>query len=166
MAKIDVAVIMGSDSDLSVMNEAAGILKKFGVSHDVRILSAHRSPEDTALFARNARKNGVKIIIAGAGGAAHLAGVVASHTTIPVIGVPMDTKAFKGADSFLSTLQMPGGIPVATMSVGAAGAKNAGILAVEILSLSDNALQKKLEDHKNELKEGVRRKNKELNSKS
>jgi phosphoribosylaminoimidazole carboxylase PurE protein len=125
-------------------------------------LSAHRSPEDTAAFARSARGNGLKLIIAGAGGAAHLAGVVASLTTLPVIGVPMETKELKGIDSLFSTVQMPSGIPVATVAIGKAGARNAGVLAVQILGLSDKKLQKKLDNLKKSLVEGVRKKNRLL----
>ncbi|MCX5686586.1 MAG: 5-(carboxyamino)imidazole ribonucleotide mutase, partial [Candidatus Omnitrophica bacterium] len=123
------------------------------------ILSAHRSPEDVARFARCARSKGVKVIIAGAGGAAHLAGVVASHTTLPVIGVPMQTPELKGIDSLFSTVQMPSGVPVAAMSIGKTGAKNAAILACEILSLEDKAIEKKLAAFKKELAEAVRKKN-------
>lgn len=156
-----VGVIMGSDSDLPVMNEALLTLKKFGISYDVKILSAHRCPDKTATFAKTAKKNGMKVIIAGAGGAAHLAGVVASHTILPVIGVPMESK-LDGLDSLLSTVQMPAGIPVATVAVGKAGATNAAILAAEILGLSNKAIEKKLSDHKKELVKKVEKKNKSL----
>jgi phosphoribosylaminoimidazole carboxylase PurE protein len=154
-----VAIMMGSDSDLPTMNEAVNILKTHGVEHEVKILSAHRSPDDTAKFAKSARARGIKVIIAGAGGAAHLAGVVASHTTLPVIGVPMETKELKGIDSLLSTVQMPSGVPVATLAIGKTGAKNAAILAIEILSLSDKRLEKGLDAFKKELVESVRKKN-------
>ncbi|MDP3804630.1 MAG: 5-(carboxyamino)imidazole ribonucleotide mutase [Candidatus Omnitrophota bacterium] len=157
--KRKVAVIMGSDSDLPVMSEATKILESYKIPFEVKILSAHRSPDDTARFSKNARSKGVKIIIAGAGGAAHLAGVLASHTTLPVIGVPMETKELKGIDSLLSTVQMPSGVPVATMAIGKAGAKNAAILALEILSLGDKAIEKKLAAFKKELVEAIRRKN-------
>ena len=160
--KPQVSVIMGSDSDLGVMNEAAKLLKEFGISHEVRILSAHRSPKMTADFAKGAQKRGIKIIIAGAGAAAHLAGVVASHTTLPVIGVPMDTRALKGIDSLLSTVQMPSGIPVATVAIGTAGAKNAGILAAQILAITDFKLKRKLKVHKKKLADSVKEKNKRL----
>lgn len=155
-----VAVIMGSDSDLPVMGEATKILKDYNILFEVKILSAHRSPDDVMRFSKSARSKGIKIIIAGAGGAAHLAGVVASHTTLPVIGVPMETKELKGIDSLFSTVQMPSGVPVATMSIGRAGAKNAAILACEILSLEDKAIEKKLAAFKKELAEAVRKKNK------
>lgn len=154
-----VAIIMGSDSDLSVMSEAARMLDENGISNELKILSAHRCPEDTAKFARSARSKGYKVIIAGAGGAAHLAGVVASLTTIPVIGVPMETKELKGIDSLFSIVQMPSGIPVAAVTIGKTGAKNAAILATQILSLGDKRLEKKLDSFKRSLVEGVRKKN-------
>lgn len=160
--KAQVVVMMGSDSDLSVMKETMHLLKEFHIPYEAKILSAHRSPDMTAAFAKSAEKKGIKIIIAGAGGAAHLAGVVASHTTLPVIGVPMDTKALKGIDSLLSTVQMPSGIPVATVAIGTAGAKNAAILAAEILALESAALRKKLKAHKRKLVISVKRKNKKL----
>jgi phosphoribosylaminoimidazole carboxylase PurE protein len=157
-----VAIIMGSDSDLPVMSEAAKVLDENRVPYRVKILSAHRSPEDTAKFARGARRNGFKIIIAGAGGAAHLAGVAASLTTLPVIGVPMETKELKGIDSLFSTVQMPSGIPVAAVTIGKTGAKNAAILALEILSLSDKRIEKNLDALKRSLVDGVRKKNSSL----
>ncbi len=157
-----VSVIMGSDSDLPVMKGAIDILKRFGISHEVKILSAHRSPKEVSLFAGSAGPRGRKVIIAGAGGAAHLAGVIASLTTIPVIGVPMETKYLKGIDSLFSTVQMPSGIPVATMAIGSSGAKNAGILACQILALNDRKLTKKVELHKRKLALEVRRKNRKL----
>lgn len=157
-----VSIIMGSDSDLPVMMEAKKILDEYAVPGDVRILSAHRSPDDAARFAKSARKKGLKVIIAGAGAAAHLAGVVASHTTLPVIGVPMDTKELKGVDSLFSTVQMPAGIPVATVAIGRSGAKNAAILALEILGVTDKRIEKKLAAHKAAMAEGVRQKNKAL----
>jgi len=159
-----VAVIMGSDSDLSTMNEAVKVLSECGVACNVRILSAHRSPDDTAKFAKSARSNGFSVIIAGAGGAAHLAGVIASHTTLPVIGVPMETKELKGIDSFLSTIQMPSGVPVATVAIGKTGAKNAGILALQILGVIDRKIAKKLESLKRSLVESVRNKNRSCKS--
>jgi 5-(carboxyamino)imidazole ribonucleotide mutase len=159
MKKPLVAVIMGSDSDMPVMCEAMKVFDEHRVPYEVKVLSAHRSPEDTAKFARSARSKGFKVIIAGAGGAAHLAGVVASLTTLPVIGVPMETKELKGIDSLFSIVQMPSGIPVATVTIGKAGAKNAGILAVQILSLGDKRLEKDLDSFKKALVEGVRAKN-------
>jgi phosphoribosylaminoimidazole carboxylase PurE protein len=159
-----VAVIMGSDSDLPTMNEATKILAEYGIDYEVKILSAHRSPDDAAKFSRNARSNGFSVIIAGAGGAAHLAGVVAGHTTLPVIGVPMETKELKGIDSLLSTVQMPSGVPVATVAIGKTGAKNAGILALQILGITDKAVAKKLENLKRSLVESVRNKNRSCKS--
>ena len=159
-----VAIIMGSDSDLPTMNEAVKVLTEYGVGIEVRILSAHRSPDDTAKFSRNARSNGFSVIIAGAGGAAHLAGVVASHTTLPVIGVPMETKELKGIDSLLSTIQMPSGVPVATVAIGKTGAKNAGILALQILGVADKSMAKKLENLKRSLVENVRNKDRSRKS--
>lgn len=159
-----VAIIMGSDSDLPVMSEAAKALDTHKIPYEVKILSAHRCPEETAKFAKTARAQGYKIIIAGAGGAAHLAGVVASLTTLPVIGVPMDTKELKGIDSLFSIVQMPSGIPVATVSIGKTGAKNAAILAVQILSLGEKRLEKELDAFKKTLVEAVRKKNAGLKS--
>lgn len=164
--KSEVAIIMGSDSDLQVMSQAAGVLDEYGVGYDMKVLSAHRSPEDAARFAKKARARGIKVIIAGAGGAAHLAGTAASLTTLPVIGVPMETKELKGIDSLFSTVQMPSGIPVATVTIGRTGAKNAGILALEILSLGNKRLEKRLDALKKELTDGVRRKNASLKSRS
>jgi len=163
--KPTVSVIMGSDSDLPVMKGAIDVLDKFGIPHEVKVLSAHRSPKEVKNFAENARRNSIEVIIAGAGGAAHLAGVIASLTTLPVIGVPMETKHLKGIDSLFSTVQMPSGIPVATMAIGSAGAKNAGILAAQILALNNKALEKKLDMHKKELISEIKRKNKSLNKK-
>ena len=164
LRRAKVAIIMGSDSDLPTMSEAQKVLEDYGVDCEVKILSAHRSPDDTAKFARNARAKGFSIIIAGAGGAAHLAGVVASHTTLPVIGVPMETKELKGIDSLLSTIQMPSGVPVATVAIGKTGAKNAGILALQILGVTDGTIAKKLEKLKRALVESVRNKDRSLKS--
>ena len=150
--------MMGSDSDLLTMDEAVKVLTEYGVGCEVRILSAHRSPDDTAKFAKSARERGLSVIIAGAGGAAHLAGVVASHTTLPVIGVPMETKELKGIDSLLSTVQMPSGVPVATVAIGKTGAKNAAILALQILGVADKDVAKKLDNLKRSLVESVRNK--------
>ncbi len=157
-----VAIIMGSDSDLPVMREAAKVLEEYDIGYEIKILSAHRSPDDVKRFVTSARSKGLKVIIAGAGGAAHLAGVAASHTTLPVIGVPMETKELKGIDSLFSTVQMPSGVPVATVTIGEAGAKNAAILALEILSLSDRRIEKRLADFKKRLAESVRKKNLKL----
>jgi 5-(carboxyamino)imidazole ribonucleotide mutase len=141
-----VLIMMGSDSDLPVMQEAADILAKFGISYEMRISSAHRSPARTMALASEAAGRGVQIIIAGAGMAAHLAGVIASKTTLPVIGIPMPGGALNGVDALYSTVQMPGGIPVATMAIGKAGAKNGGIFAVQILALNDEELARELND--------------------
>ena len=157
-----VAVIMGSDSDLPVMSESAKVFDEQKIPYEVKILSAHRCPEDTAKFAKAARANGYRVIIAGAGGAAHLAGVVASLTTLPVIGVPMETKELKGIDSLFSIVQMPSGIPVATVTIGKTGARNAAILAAQILSLGDKRLEKSLGVFKKTLVDGVRKKNADL----
>ncbi len=156
-----VSIVMGSDSDLPVMMEASDVLKKFGIAHEIKILSAHRSPDKTSSFAKSAKKRGVKVIIAGAGGAAHLAGVVAAHTTLPVIGVPMESK-LDGLDSLLSTVQMPSGVPVATVSIGKAGAVNAGILAAEIIGVNSAAISKKIQEHKKELVRKIDAKNRKI----
>ncbi len=158
-----ISIVMGSDSDLPVMKETTLILEKFDLPYELKILSAHRCPDKTAIFAKSARKRGIKVIIAAAGGAAHLAGVVAAHTTLPVIGVPMDSQ-LDGLDSLLSTVQMPSGIPVATVSIGKAGAINAAILAVQILGISSSVISKKLEIHKKELVKKVEAKNHKLSS--
>jgi 5-(carboxyamino)imidazole ribonucleotide mutase len=150
-----VAIIMGSKSDWDTMRQAAEILTKFGVAHEARVMSAHRTPVDTAAYASNAIAQGLEVIIAGAGGAAHLAGVIAAHTVLPVIGVPV-TSALNGLDSLLSTVQMPKGIPVATVAIGPAGAANAGLLAVAILAGSRPALRQKLQEYRGELADQVR----------
>lgn len=137
-----VGIIMGSDSDWATMQAAAEVLDAFGVPHEVRVVSAHRTPDDMARYAKQAAKRGLRAIIAGAGGAAHLPGMTASHTTLPVIGVPVESRALKGLDSLLSIVQMPGGIPVATVAIG--NAKNAGLLAVRILAATDARLRRKL----------------------
>ena len=150
-----VAIIMGSKSDWDTMRQAAEILTKFGVAHEARVMSAHRTPADTAAYASNAIAHGLEVIIAGAGGAAHLAGVIAAHTVLPVIGVPV-TSVLNGLDSLLSTVQMPKGIPVATVAIGPAGAANAGLLAVAILAGSRPALRQKLQEYRGELADQVR----------
>lgn len=157
--KPQVSIVMGSDSDMPVMDKAKEVLDKFGISYEVKVLSAHRSPDDTAKYAKKAQSRGIKVIIAGAGGAAHLPGVISSFTTLPVIGVPIKTKAFNGIDSLLSILQMPSGVPVATMAVGEAGAKNAGVLAAEILATGNSKLREKLNLYKKELVNKVREAN-------
>jgi len=142
-----VAIVMGSDSDLPVMEEAAKILAGFQVPYEITVSSAHRSPERTAEYARKAAGRGIEVIVAGAGGAAHLAGVLAAHTILPVIGVPLES-SIMGLDSLLSTAQMPAGVPVATVAIGKAGAQNAGILAVQILSGKHGELKKSLQRYK------------------
>ena len=152
--KISVGIIMGSASDLPIMQAAADILQKFQVAYEIDIVSAHRTPEKMVSYAKNAVKKGLQVIIAGAGGAAHLPGMVASLTTLPVIGVPVkSSNSIDGWDSLLSIVQMPNGVPVATVAVNAA--QNAGILAAQIMATSDKNLQKKLQDFKAELKEKV-----------
>lgn len=150
-----VGILMGSDSDLPTMQAAAVVLHEHGVPHELRVLSAHRAPEETARYAKQARGRGLQVLIAGAGGAAHLAGVLASHTTLPVIGVPLAGTVFQGTDAFLATLQMPPGVPVATVSIGKWGAKNAGILALQILALRDARLRRRLEQGKRQMRTAV-----------
>jgi len=155
-----VGIIMGSDSDLPVMQEAAKILEEFGISHEVTIVSAHRTPDRLFEYAEVAEKRGLKIIIAGAGGAAHLPGMTASLTTLPVIGVPIKSKTLDGVDSLLSIMQMPPGIPVATVAIN--GAKNAGILALKILAISDSKLRSALTKSMKKLNTEVKEKAKKL----
>ncbi len=157
-AKPVVGILMGSDSDLPVMQEAADILKKFGVPYEMTVSSAHRTPARTAKYAKTAAQRGIKIIIAGAGSAAHLAGFIAAETTLPVIGVPIDAGPLKGLDALLSTVQMPGGVPVAAMAIGKAGAKNAGVFAAEVLALSDESLAGKIKDYRKEMVKQVEQK--------
>ena len=143
-----VGIVMGSDSDLAVMQEAANILNKFQIPYEMTVASAHRSPQRAADFAGSALKKGIKVIIAGAGHAAHLAGVLAAHTRLPVIGVPIDSSCLQGLDALLATVQMPPGVPVATMGIGKPGAKNAGVIAARILALEDKKLAQKLVEYK------------------
>ncbi|MFG1228382.1 5-(carboxyamino)imidazole ribonucleotide mutase [Xanthobacter wiegelii] len=145
MSTADVAVIMGSQSDWETMRHAAETLEALGISHDCRIVSAHRTPDRMYAFARSARANGFKVIIAGAGGAAHLPGMVAALTSLPVFGVPVQSKALSGLDSLYSIVQMPAGIPVGTLAIGVAGATNAALLAAAVLALSDPALAERLD---------------------
>jgi 5-(carboxyamino)imidazole ribonucleotide mutase len=152
-----VGVIMGSKSDWDAMSRADAILTEFGVAHECQVLSAHRTPAQTSEYASTAASRGLEVIIAGAGGAAHLAGVVAAHTILPVIGVPMQSSALNGLDSLLSTVQMPKGIPVATVAIGASGAANAGLLAVAILATSRPELRTKLQAYRDELASEVGR---------
>ncbi len=161
-AKPLVAIVMGSDSDLEIMREAGKALEEFGIAYEMDVTSAHRSPARTSHFARSAAERGIKVIIAGAGGAAHLAGVIAAETTLPVIGVPIPSTSLGGLDSLLATVQMPAGIPVATVAVGKAGATNAGILAAQMLALGDPELAHKMKGHKEKLARGVEEKSKKL----
>ncbi len=155
-------IIMGSDSDLPTMQEAAKILKQFEIPYEIGVYSAHRSPHRTVEYVRTARSRGLKLIIAGAGSAAHLAGVAAAETTLPVIGVPIDGSPLAGFDALLSTVQMPPGVPVATMGVGKSGATNAGILAVQILAVADEKLTKRLMEYKEQLEKSVAEKSKRV----
>jgi 5-(carboxyamino)imidazole ribonucleotide mutase len=157
-----VSILMGSDSDLEIMNEAARALEQFGIPYEIDISSAHRSPARTSEFSRGAAARGIRVIIAGAGGAAHLAGVVAAETTLPVIAVPIAATSLGGLDALLAMVQMPAGIPVATVAIGKAGATNAGILAAQILATSDAALAAKLAAYKEKLARGVEEKSRKL----
>src|SRR5438067_8515776 len=163
MSKPVVSIVMGSDSDLEIMQECGKALEGFGIAYEIDVTSAHRSPDRTAEFARRAAGRGVRVIIAGAGGAAHLAGVIAAHTTLPVIGVPIPSTSLNGMDSLLATVQMPAGIPVATVAIGKPGATNAGILAAQILALASAAVAKKLDGHKEKLANSVEEKSMKLN---
>jgi len=150
-----VGIVMGSTSDWETMKAAAKVLEEFGVAYEAKAMSAHRTPKAVAAWAEGAQKAGMKAIIAAAGGAAHLAGVVAAHTTLPVLGVPMPSKHLGGLDSLLSTVQMPKGIPVATFAIGEAGAANAALFAVALLALSDASLESKLKDFRTKQTEAV-----------
>jgi phosphoribosylaminoimidazole carboxylase PurE protein len=161
-----VSIVMGSDSDLEIMREAGKALEEFAIAYEIDVISAHRSPARTADFASKAAGRGIRVIIAGAGGAAHLAGVIAAHTTLPVIGVPIPSTSLQGMDSLLATVQMPAGIPVATVAIGKPGATNAGILAAQMLGLSDPSIAKRLDSHKEKLARGVEEKSKKLKSSS
>lgn len=159
-----VGIIMGSDSDAPIMHEAGKTLQQFGVGYEIGVYSAHRSPHRTNEYVRSARSRGLKLIIAGAGSSAHLAGVTAAETILPVIGVPIDSSPLSGLDALLATVQMPPGVPVSTMGVGKSGAVNAAILAVEILALSDNDLAQKLIDYKAKLEVTVAEKSQKVAS--
>ncbi|HEY7616765.1 MAG TPA: 5-(carboxyamino)imidazole ribonucleotide mutase [Terriglobales bacterium] len=162
MSKPLVSIVMGSDSDLDVMREAGKALDELGIAYEMDVTSAHRSPERTAEYARKAAGRGIRVIVAGAGGAAHLAGVIAAHTTLPVIGVPIASTALNGMDSLLATVQMPAGIPVATLAIGKPGATNAGILAAQMIALSDVSVAKRLQEYKDKLARSVEEKSKKL----
>ena len=157
-----VGIIMGSDSDLAVMQEAAKVLKQFEIPYEIGVYSAHRSPHRTLEYVRSARERGLKVIIAGAGSSAHLAGVAAAETTLPVIGIPIDSSPLSGLDSLLSTVQMPPGVPVATMGVGNSGATNAAVFAVQILALGDERLAGRLAEYKDQLEKSVAEKSKKI----
>ncbi|MBJ79007.1 MAG: 5-(carboxyamino)imidazole ribonucleotide mutase [Nitrospinae bacterium] len=164
MSKPLVGILMGSDSDFPIMEETSKVLEKFGVAHEIIVASAHRSPERTRKYTLGAPKRGIKILIAGAGAAAHLAGVIAAETTLPVIGVPIGSSSLNGLDALLSTTQMPGGVSVTGMAIGKAGAKNAGVLAVQILALSNKSLHQKLVKYKKDQAKEVERKSRNLKS--
>lgn len=153
-----VAILMGSDSDLPTIRETCTVLETFGVPFDARVFSAHRTPEDLVTYVKQAEQQGVRVFVTAAGGAAHLAGVVAAHTSKPVLGIPIQTTALNGLDSLLSMVQMPGGVPVATMAIGTAGARNAGLFAVQVLALADADLAEKLKRHRTATVEQVRQK--------
>ncbi len=160
MRKVLVGILMGSDSDFPVMQPASEALREFGIASELRVLSAHRTPDDTARYAKSARKRGLKVLIAGAGGAAHLAGVVAAHTILPVIGVPVLGKSMNGLDALLSMVQMPPGIPVATVAVN--GGRNAGLLAAIIIGAGDDGIAAKVEAFKKRLADESRKKDRDL----
>jgi phosphoribosylaminoimidazole carboxylase PurE protein len=162
MAQPLVSIVMGSDSDLEIMRETAKALDEFGIAYEMDVTSAHRSPGRTSEYARGAAARGVRVIIAGAGGAAHLAGVIAAESTLPVIGVPIPSTSLQGLDSLLAIVQMPAGIPVATVAIGKPGATNAGILAAQIIGASDQAVAEKLKAHKQKLARGVEEKSRKL----
>ena len=162
MGKPMVGILMGSDSDLPIMQEAADMLQEFGIDYEITIASAHRTPKKVIEYSQSAEKRGIKVIIAGAGWAAHLAGVVASQTTLPVIGVPIDSSPLNGIDALLATAQMPGGVPVATMAIGKSGAKNAGVFAAQIIAVSDVKIANRLKVYKVEMERDVEEKAKRL----
>jgi 5-(carboxyamino)imidazole ribonucleotide mutase len=162
MKKTEVAVLMGSDSDYPVMEETVKLLKSFAVGYEIHVLSAHRSPDRVVEYVKAAPKKGIKVFICAAGGAAHLAGAVAANTTLPVIGVPVDSTSLKGLDALLATVQMPKGIPVATVAIGKFGAANAAILAIQILALGNKDLAGELKAYKTKLSDDVAKKNEEL----
>ncbi len=159
-----VSVVMGSDSDFPIMNETIKVLEEFDIPHEVFLTSAHRSPERTSSFAKGTAKRGIKVIIVGAGAAAHLAGVIASQSLLPVIGIPIDATTLGGIDALLSIAQMPGGVPVATMAVGKAGAKNAALLAVRFLAVEDENLRKKLRAFVQKMARDIEKKQENLTS--
>ena len=162
MSKAKVAILMGSDFDWDVMQEARQALNEFGVASETNVMSAHRTPHAVSEYVEGAKERGIGVFICGAGSAAHLAGVVAAHTTLPVIGVPINATSLGGFDALLATVQMPAGIPVATVAIGKGGARNAGILAVQILAQADAELAEKLVEFKQKMADKVKAKNKKL----
>jgi phosphoribosylaminoimidazole carboxylase PurE protein len=162
MSKILVGIIMGSDSDLPIMQEACDILKTFDIAYEVRIISAHRTPDTAHAYASTAVSRGIEVIIAGAGGAAHLAGILAAYTPLPIVGVPIQSPTLGGLDSLLSISQMPGGVPVATMTIGKPGAKNAGLFAAQILGVKYPAIQQRMLAYKKEMADAVDKKDKNI----
>ncbi len=163
-AKPRVGILMGSDSDLEVMRETEKRLDYFGIAYETRIMSAHRTPDKAAKYAATAQQRGLEVIIAGAGAAAHLAGAIAANTTLPVIGIPIDSSSLKGLDALLATVQMPAGIPVATMAIGKAGAANAGIFAAQMVARKDSKVAAKLAEFKKEMAAGVEDRDRKLQS--
>lgn len=165
MRERKVAIVMGSDSDLEVISETVKVLEEFHVQWEIMVSSAHRSPQRTTLFAREAEKKGVGVIIAGAGGAAHLAGILAAETILPVIGIPVASSPLNGLDALLSTVQMPSGIPVATMAIGKAGARNAALMAIQIFAMNDDALTAQLREYRAEMARSVETKDRKVKEK-
>lgn len=155
VASPKIAILMGSKSDLNIMAEATTIFEEFGVPYEMRVLSAHRTPKRTSEYAVGAEARGLQVVIAGAGAAAHLAGVLAANTILPVIGVPIGSSSLNGLDALLATVQMPAGVPVSTMAIGKAGARNAALLAIQILSRSDPTLLKKLKEHRRKMRQAI-----------
>ncbi len=155
MTNPKIGILMGSKSDADIMGEAARILEEFGVPHEMKVLSAHRTPQETSEYAQSAESRGIQALIAGAGYAAHLAGALAAHSTLPIIGVPLDASSLQGLDSLLSTVQMPKGIPVACMGIGKAGAINAALFAIQILARSDPALAQKLTEYREKMRQEI-----------
>ena len=155
MTNPKIGILMGSKSDANIMGEAARILEEFGVPHEMKVLSAHRTPQETSEYAQSAENRGIQALIAGAGYAAHLAGALAAHSTLPIIGVPLDASSLQGLDSLLSTVQMPKGIPVACMGIGKAGAINAALFAVQILARSDPDLAQKLKEYREKMRQEI-----------
>ncbi|MBI4211538.1 MAG: 5-(carboxyamino)imidazole ribonucleotide mutase [Deltaproteobacteria bacterium] len=164
MHKPQVLILMGSENDLPMMDEATKVLTEFGIAAERHVASAHRTPEKVRDLVLNAESRGISVIIAGAGFAAHLAGVVAAHTTLPVIGVPLDSSPLKGLDALLATVQMPGGIPVASMAIGKAGAKNAGLFAASIIAVADKAVREKLKQYRKDMAEKIEQQDKNISA--